>query len=355
MQGEPRQAGRFSRFRPDHQLERQAITSLQPWTTLHTQKPKPFGHADVDALFERHKQECMRLKIDKGELSVTLPIDTWAHGRAHTVQRMFESVHKSRGLPEGLDVVWNIDDRPLSPASFESFHALPPLFGNCAQQGFADVPGTPIELDWANAEEASLLESISWQNRSEVAWWRGSTTGRWLISGGHRTLDNWAELPRSKLCNISKQHPDFLDASYVACAKCEPGVWEAIVEVLGAPDPAGYPTVEGQAQHKYLIDIDGEGFSSRFALHLGMGVVYFKVETEYPTMLTEVALPYVHYMPVKADMSDLISQIVYAREHDTEMQRMAAAARDLFVELKSTGWQHHLHVQMQTYHTLFLP
>lgn len=179
-------------------------------------------------------------------------------------------------------------------------------------------------------------------------WWRGSTTG------GDRGLDHWPNLPRSKLCNISKHEPDLLDAKYVACAQCEPGVWEQITQVLET-DPSGYPSVEKQAQHKFLVDLDGEGYSGRFHLHLGMGSVYLKVATEYPTQVLDIASPYVHYLPVRSDMSDLISQIQYAREHDAEMQSIAAAAKDLFVALVSTGWQQHLHALLETYHSLFLP
>ncbi|KAK9794076.1 hypothetical protein WJX73_008802 [Symbiochloris irregularis] len=286
----------LARSRLEHQLERQVSTALQAWTTLHANGARPFNSSDVDDLFDRHKQAAVRLTVRNGALSATLPSETWCHSRARAVKRMFDTVVHSRGLPDGLDVVWNVDDRPLCPGSLESVHA-PPLIATCTQEGFADVPGTVVEASRANVDEAALSDSLPWQTRSDVAFWAGSTTGRWLASGGRRTIDNWAELPRSRLCNISKQHPDILDAKFVKCAKCEPGVWELVTQVLGQPDPEGYPTAEGQARHKFIVDIDGEGYSGRFAEHLGNGAVHFKVETEYPTQLTQIAIPYVHYMP----------------------------------------------------------
>jgi len=49
----------------------------------------------------------------------------------------------------------------------------------------------------------------------------------------------------------------------------------------------------------------------------------------------ESLVPWVHYVPVKNDLSDLISNIKWLRENDSKAKEIAKNGRALFVELYS--------------------
>ena len=68
-------------------------------------------------------------------------------------------------------------------------------------------------------EAKSLQEAHPWQGRNRHAYWRGSTTGR--DADGHGCgVDNWSQLPRVRLVELSLQHPDLLDARFFANSQC---------------------------------------------------------------------------------------------------------------------------------------
>lgn len=60
---------------------------------------------------------------------------------------------------------------------------------------------------------------------------------------------------------------------------------------------------ENQAVNKLIIDIDGNSYSRRFPILLASGSVVIKIAT-YADIGTIPAKPWVHYIPVKMDLSD---------------------------------------------------
>ena len=56
------------------------------------------------------------------------------------------------------------------------------------------------------------------------------------------------------------------------------------------------------------------------------GSLPFKHESPYKQYFESGLEPYVHYVPVKRDMSDLISQIEWARQNDDKAQEIVKNA-----------------------------
>ena len=71
-----------------------------------------------------------------------------------------------------------------------------------------------------------------------------------------------------------------------------------------------------------MMTQDGNTFSGRFFAFLFSGSLVFK-----PTAFTEYfrdwLKPYVHYIPVEMDLSDLESKVQWALEHDAEAKQIA--------------------------------
>ena len=66
---------------------------------------------------------------------------------------------------------------------------------------------------------------------------------------------------------------------------------------------------------KIIIDIDGYSFSRRFPELLKTGSAILKIHA-FKDIGSVLGKPWVHYIPVKMDLSDLEEKIEWAREND---------------------------------------
>lgn len=56
---------------------------------------------------------------------------------------------------------------------------------------------------------------------------------------------------------------------------------------------------------KYLLDIEGNGYSGRFKLFMWSGRPIFLIDRPYKEYFYQFMIPWQHYIPVKRDLSDL--------------------------------------------------
>ena len=88
--------------------------------------------------------------------------------------------------------------------------------------------------------------------------------------------------------------------------------------------------VEAWAGHKFTIDIDGRTNSFGTMLcRLILGCCVLKVGSakDWSQWYYDSVKPWVHFIPILSDMSDLVEKIAWCREHDQECQRIAAEGR----------------------------
>jgi hypothetical protein len=100
--------------------------------------------------------------------------------------------------------------------------------------------------------------------------------------------------------------------------------------------PKEYQKLEKKPLHfdlnyKYLIAIDGwvSGWL-RGPLILKSNSVPLVVDSKYKPLYFEQWLPYVHYIPVKRNLSDLISQIKWLQNNDDLAFKIAQNGNDLY-------------------------
>ena len=85
--------------------------------------------------------------------------------------------------------------------------------------------------------------------------------------------------------------------------------------------------VEAWAGHKFAIDIDGNTNSFGTTLCrqiLGCCVLKVGSAKDCSQWYYDSLKPWVHFIPIQSDMSDLAEKIAWCREHDQECQRIAA-------------------------------
>ncbi|KAG6844973.1 hypothetical protein H0H93_016280, partial [Arthromyces matolae] len=128
--------------------------------------------------------------------------------------------------------------------------------------------------------------------------------------------------------------PAALDVAFAhpnGAGSCAPDTCKEVEKLFEWRRPM---SVKEAAGYKYVFDVDGNGWSSRFKRLISSNTVVFKA-TIYPEWFTERIAPWVHYVPVQMDLSDLADALTFFRgdlngdgAHDDMAKKIAAAGRE---------------------------
>ena len=72
-------------------------------------------------------------------------------------------------------------------------------------------------------------------------------------------------------------------------------------------------------QHKYQVSLDGTVAAYRLPYLLAGDSVILKQESSYYEHFYNELQPYVHYVPIKRDLSDLLTQIQWLKDNDDKV------------------------------------
>lgn len=177
---------------------------------------------------------------------------------------------------------------------------------------------------------------IPWKDRKPLLFWRGSTTG-FERNGVRPDGGDWYRiLQRTELCHLL-QHPKLsalCDVGISAIVQIgEPGLARLITENLTRPrveraDQLGY---------RYQVDIDGNtnAWSGLFqALLMGACVLKVGSPTGYRQWYYDRLIPWRHFIPVQADLSDIEDKLDWAIRNEEAAAEMSMEARTLALYLK---------------------
>ncbi len=211
--------------------------------------------------------------------------------RAAAVLPILEAAHQADRLPS-TSVAINLDDGP-------------------ATRGIAFCSHNPSDLlipdpvfihraGYKQVREYWTSVPVPWHRRLPVVFWRGGTTGRWPDR-------DWRKLPRIVLCEMVRTMPLF-DVGISHFAQLPDGAEE---EITGRGLRRAYIGEGSFNFYRYHIDIDGNtnSWPGLFIKLLSGGVV-LKVASPhgFRQWYYDRLVPWEHYVPVEADMSDLIEK-----------------------------------------------
>ena len=166
-------------------------------------------------------------------------------------------------------------------------------------------------------------QKISWDQKAPVAIWRGWLSDTGEISNG-KLAANYQTTPRFALCKMAALHPECIDAGLTNLDSKE---LETIAKSMGFLKNS--LKKEDHLRGKYLPVLDGHMCTyPGYQWRLLSNSVCFKQESDQIQWFYKALQPYVHYIPVKNDMSDLVEKINWAKEHDEEAAAIADRARD---------------------------
>lgn len=160
-----------------------------------------------------------------------------------------------------------------------------------------------------------------WNQRKPKLFWRGGP-GQHSPEGFPVSLNpnDFHCLSRVKLCHMSSQYPEMIDArfSYLGSQK------EALSQYFG-----DFISFEDQLFFKYQMLIDGFSCSySTSGWRLFSDSVIFKEDSNHYQWYYKQLKPFVHYIPVKEGLDDLVERLQWAMTHDDEARKIARQARE---------------------------
>ncbi|KAG1729524.1 glycosyl transferase family 90-domain-containing protein [Suillus paluster] len=230
---------------------------------------------------------------------------------------------------------------------------LVPRFSLCATVVHHDIRPA---VDYGWVEDLHASDNPPWEEKiDERLLWRGTNTGifhgvhtRWRQ--GHRdrmiryvndmagTVDvlrspvNDSE-PVGEPISLRKAHLNpMIDIQFAGKAgSCAPNLCGELDNLY---DWRKMQTHQEAGRYKYVFDIDGHGWSGRFKRLITSNSLVFK-STIYPEWFMDRIAPWLHYVPVQVDLSDLYDTLTFFRggpqgegAHEDLAQKIATAGRE---------------------------
>ena len=155
---------------------------------------------------------------------------------------------------------------------------------------------------------------IKWEEKKNIAFFRGTATGCGVTPETNQ---------RIKLAKLSYELNDknTLDAGLVSW-NYRDKLWNKTMTIIN-PKKLGFPLVnkvspQEQQYYKYLIHIDGHVSAYRLTRELYSGniILLVKSNNNYRLWITPLLKEWVHYIPVKQDLSDLLDKIKWCKNND---------------------------------------
>ncbi|QHR78438.1 putative lipopolysaccharide-modifying enzyme protein [Lymphocystis disease virus 4] len=226
--------------------------------------------------------------------------------------------------------IFSTSRQPLLSHDYSSYC---PVLSMVTANQYADVP-IPTYDCWIRAwsdekgetKEISYVEPIKinldWNSKLSKAVFRGSSTGAGVTVETNQRL---------KVClKLAKERPDLIDAG-ITKWNLRPRKHKSskYLETIEINDYSLADFISPQEQadrYKYVLCLEGHVAAFRISREMTYGCTLLLTETPYKMWFVPYLKPWVHYVPVAYDCSDLIDRIEWCKTHDDECKKIAETA-----------------------------
>lgn len=281
-------------------------------------------------LVDARKGPSHHLELSKGDRSIDIAIDFRSVLDNPELARVFR--HRGAAIidpfvrSKASVAVGNISDGEESGPGTVVFSAT-------ARDAIL-VPDAVFYASRGYASYRRACESwrTDWAARKEKIVWRGTTTGHGRIASAEMAPGDDSLIQRTRMCLALREIPG-VDAKFASLAQSveserDRRQLEQAGILGGRIDPRTWII------RKFAIDIDGNSNAwSNLFTRLLAGCCVIKIESPFGfrQWYYDALLPWQHYVPVQADLSDLREKIDWCRAHDQQCSEIAAAGRDFAV------------------------
>jgi hypothetical protein len=257
---------------------------------------------------------CIRIKVKERHLTISGP----KAGKNPVTEKEYSNyvhkLHEAYPLPD-VDFLICLHDTIENPMEH-----LPVGILSKNQQAHCLLIPDWFALNGYGKDKKRVEEGnkkYPWEKKKEILFFRGSDTG----CGNSRP---WLEYPRPKLVSLSLQRPDLIDARFVNFLhKKELEGWAFANGYM-----SGFVKMDKNPKYKYLMNIDGNcAAAPRLPLLMHSNSVIFKQESPSIQWFYDKLKPYVHYIPVRDNLSDIFQKILWAQAHDEECREISERAQ----------------------------
>lgn len=231
------------------------------------------------------------------------------------MDNILQSMLRKMVLPD-IEFIINLGDWPLVDPKVKP---LLPIFSWCGSEDTADIVMPTYDITEATLEMMGrvTLDLLSVQSNNDIPWSRKKANAFW------RGRDSRRE--RLDLITLARENKHLMNASlthffFFKDEEEKYGPKEKHISFFKFFD------------YKYQINIDGTVAAYRFPYLLGGSSVVLKQDSPYYEFFYPDLEPYVHYIPFKRDLSDLIEKIEWARSNDEESRVIGQNGRQYVQE-----------------------
>ena len=186
----------------------------------------------------------------------------------------------------------------------------------------------PIRMNRHFHDPLSHLQTIvqngqdtKWEDKKNVVHWRG---------GGNTGLEKGSRLVFSKTYGMQGDEDGVNIGIHAMSPENKRRYNVSRCEHCFKPEQE----VKTMLQYKYLLSLEGNDVATDLKWKLASSSVVFMPKPETDTYMMESKLvPYVHYVPVKGDGSDLLKQLRWAKDNDEQCKWISEKATEYMDKL----------------------
>ena len=169
-----------------------------------------------------------------------------------------------------------------------------------------------------------------WRQRSDILVWRGATTGMGDITAAAMSAANPALIQRTRMCLALRDAPDCNVKFSSLVQSADPIVDQSRLDACDLV--GGRVQAEQWVGHKFALDVDGNTNAwSNLLQRLLLGCCVLKVASKrgFRQWYYDDLVPWRHFVPVAADLSDLREKVAWCRSHLPECEAIAVEGHAL--------------------------
>jgi hypothetical protein len=243
------------------------------------------------------------------------------YARLPTVLRIF-----SRSGPNVRMVAADLSDGSDPPVRALAFSPCRLAFCSCRDNVIL-VPDPVFVNSDGYAEFRGLRSVLPWSRRRDTVLWRGSSTGIGEVTTDTMRADDPRLRQRVRMCLILHS----TTGADVKIRKIEGGASPIDRDRLVRFGLLGRKIRQAEwGRYKFALDVDGHSNAwSNFFVRLLLGCCVLKIQSQhgFRQWYYDRLKPWRHYVPVRADMSDLVEKIDWCWSHDAECAEIASVGQ----------------------------
>ena len=222
--------------------------------------------------------------------------------------------------------IYRQNNPPLITDKYISKFLFIPIFSLSGREGYWDIP-------IPNYDEIQYVLGLAKYdiNKFHTKWYLKNIS-KAVFRGGPSGCGTTPQTNQrlALIANYSK-HKDLLDVGIIASSGNKTINSQSIrfdpiygLSMMNTTiKPAQKISYEEQSRYKYIIHIDGNVNAYRLISIMATGSLILRVMSSYTSWADKYIKPGIHYLPIKADLSDLLSTIKWCKNNDIQSSQIA--------------------------------